>query len=169
MADAAPTATRPVPLLRRLLMLAGILASLAALTIGLVLPAISIVQVHLFETRYSILGGLQALRDSREWLVFAIILLFSVIFPYVKLLLLGLLWLLPRGPRDGRSLFLLDALGKWSMLDVLVVALAVVSLQSSFFVDSRLQIGIYYFAVAALASMLLAALTRRLARRPETI
>jgi paraquat-inducible protein A len=149
----------------RLAMLLGVLATLAALTVGLLLPAISIVQVHLFETRYSVLGGLGALREQREWLAFAAILLFSVIFPYLKLLLLAGLWLLPAGPRDGRALVLLEALGKWSMLDVLVVALAVVSLQSSFFVDSRLQAGIYWFAAAALCSMVLAGLTRRWAKR----
>src|SRR6185369_2334442 len=119
MTDFAPMR---VPLLRRLALLAGVLATIAALTMGLLLPAISIVQVHLFETRYSILGGLQALWRDHQWLAFAAILAFSVIFPYAKLLLLGVLWLLPRGPRDGRTLFLLEALGKWSMLDVLVVA-----------------------------------------------
>jgi paraquat-inducible protein A len=151
--------------LRRLGMLAGVLGTFAALTAGLLLPALSIVQLRLFETRYSILGGLAALRDQREWLAFAAILLFSVVFPYLKLMLLAALWLLPAGPRDGRALFALEARGKWSMLDVLVVALAVVSLQSSFFVDSRLQAGIYWFAAAALCSMVLAGLTRRWAKR----
>jgi paraquat-inducible protein A len=166
MSDTPPGPPR-VHLLRRLLMLAGVLATAAALTAGLILPAIGIVQVRLFETRYSILGGLQALWRDHQFLAFAAILLFSVVFPYLKLALLGGLWLLPRGPRDGRMLVLLEALGKWSMLDVLVVALAIVSLQSSFFVDSRLQIGIYYFAAAALGSMLLAGLTRRLARHAQ--
>lgn len=165
MTDAPPSDPPRVKLWRRLAILAGVLATLAALTAGLLLPAIAIVQVRLFETRYSILGGLQALWRDQHLLAFAAILLFSVVLPYIKLLLLGVLWLLPQGPRDGRALVLLETLGKWSMLDVLVVALAIVSLQSSFLVDSRLQIGIYYFAAAALGSMLLAALTRRLARR----
>jgi paraquat-inducible protein A len=146
-------------------MLAGVAATLAALTAGLLLPAVRITQLHLWDSVYSIVGGLQALRQQHEWLVFGIILLFSIAFPYAKLLVLGLLWLLPRGPRDGRTLFLLEALGKWSMLDVLVVALAVLTLQSSFFINSRLEHGVYYFAGAALASMLLSAATRRLARR----
>lgn len=146
-------------------MLAGIAAALAALSVGLTLPAVRITKLHLWDTVYSIIGGLQALRESREWLVFGIILLFSVAFPYAKLLLLGALWCLKRGPRDGRVLFLLEALGKWSMLDVLVVALAVLSLQSSFFVRSRLEQGVYWFAGAALGSMALSALTRRWARR----
>jgi paraquat-inducible protein A len=146
-------------------MLAGVLAGLAALTAGLLTPAIRITQFRLWDTVYSIVGGLEVLWQDRQWLLFIVIVLFSVAFPYVKLLVLGWLWLLPRGPRDGRVLAMLDTLGRWSMLDVLVVALAVVSVQSSFFIASRLETGIYYFAAAAVASMLLVAITRRLAQR----
>lgn len=152
-------------LLQRVPFLGALAVSAAALTAGLLLPAIRITKLHLFDTAYSILGGLRALADGGEWLVFGIILMFSVAFPYAKLLALGWLWLRPEGPAGGRTLGLLEALGKWSMLDVLVVGLVVVSLQSSFFVETRLESGVYLFAGAALASMLLTVWTRRRAAR----
>lgn len=153
---------------RRTPLVAAALAGVAALlTAGLVLPALRVTQFSLFDTSYSILSGLLGLLRSGEALLFAVILLFSVVLPYLKLSLLGWLWFAPaegRLPRR-RVLRLVEAVGKWSMLDVLVVAVVVASLQGGFFVSARLQAGLYLFGGAVLASMALTAWLSRLAGR----
>jgi paraquat-inducible protein A len=143
------------------------LVAAAALTEGLRLPAITITRAGLFDSQYSILTGLADLADNGHYAVFGLILLFSVLLPYVKLLLLA--WLiLSSGPveRRRRLLAWLAAVGKWSLLDVLVVSLIVFSLQGGFFVSSRLEPGLYLFAGAVILSMLLTGWIARLAARP---
>ena len=92
---------------------------------------------------------------------------FSVVLPYAKLALLAWVWRRGRPSGSRKALDLVEALGRWSLLDVLVVALAVVTLQGNFFVRTRLEPGLYLFAAAALLSMALSAWTRRLARHHD--
>jgi len=141
--------------------------TLAALTAGLLLPALRVTELRLFDTVYSVLGGLDALRRSGDWPVLILIFAFSVLLPYAKLALLAWVWRRGRPAGSRRALDLVEALGRWSLLDVLVVALAVVTLQGNFFVRTHLEPGIYLFAAAALLSMGLSAWTRRLARAAE--
>ena len=142
------------------------LIAAGALTEGLRLPAITITQAGLFDSQYSILAGLADLAKERRYAVFALILLFSVLLPYVKLLLLAWLFF-SVGPAERRKRLLgcLAAVGKWSLLDVLVVALIVFSLRGGFFVSSRLEPGLYLFAGAVILSMALTGWIARLASR----
>ena len=141
--------------------------AVTALSAGLLLPALRITELALFDTVYSVLGGIDALRRSGDWPLMILIFAFSVVLPYAKLALLAWVWRdgRPRGSR--RALDLVEALGRWSLLDVLVVALAVVTLRGNFFVSTRLEPGLYLFAAAALLSMGLSAWTRRLAHRVD--
>jgi paraquat-inducible protein A len=143
------------------------LLAAAALTEGLRLPAITITRAGLFDSQYSILAGLADLADGGHYGVFAFILVFSVVLPYVKLLLLAWLFL-SSGPAERRRRLLssLAAVGKWSLLDVLVVSLIVFSLQGGFFVSSQLEPGLYLFASAVILSMMLTGWIARLAARP---
>ena len=140
---------------------------LAALTAGLLLPALRVTEWRIFDTTYSLLGGMDALRRSGDWPVLIIVFTFSVVLPYLKLALLAWVWRrgLPSGSR--RALEIVDGLGRWSMIDVMVVAVAVVTLQGNFFVRTSLEHGIYVFAAAALLSMALISWSRRLAHRLE--
>jgi paraquat-inducible protein A len=137
----------------------------------LLLPALRVTELRLFDTIYSVLGGLRALWQAGDWALMVLIAAFSVALPYAKLALLGWVWRRgkPHSSQGGsrKALDLVEALGRWSLLDVLVVALAVVTLQGNFFVRTRLEPGIYLFAAAALLSMALSAWTRRLARRHD--
>lgn len=141
------------------------LLALAALTAGLLLPALRVTELRLFDTVYSVLGGLRALLDAGDWLLFVLIFAFSIVLPYAKLALLAWVWRRGRPSGSRRALELVEALGRWSLLDVLVVALAVVTLRGNFFVRTHIEPGIYLFAAAALLCMGLSTWTRRLARR----
>jgi paraquat-inducible protein A len=140
--------------------------TVALLVFGLSLPAIRIVRLRLFSGDHSIVGSVGLLAEGGQWALAAVIGVFSVVVPAVKLLLLAWLWFAGTHGHAGRVVRMIDALGKWSMLDVLVVAVLVVTLQGGFWVRAEPQPGLWLFAGATLLTMLLSGLVRRLAHRP---
>ncbi len=56
----------------------------------------------------------------------------------------------------------IEALGRWSMLDVFVVALLVVTTKLGILADVEVHAGIYFFAASVLASMAASLLMNRL-------
>lgn len=148
--------------------LALLLLDAGLLTAGLLLPAITVTRVGLFDSDVSILGGLAALRDEGSYALFTAILLFSVALPYAKLLLLALLVLWRASARRRhRLLRTIGGLGKWSMLDVLALALVVVTMRGGFWVSASLDAGLYLFAGAVVLAMLLTGWVTRLAARTD--
>jgi hypothetical protein len=107
-----------------------------------------------FEPRsFSLAGGIIHLFREHEFLIGAIILLFSIVFPAAKLATLALSF--RRGhPSVHRRLHLLEQLGKWSMLDVFVIAALVVCFKG-FPGGSHVQVdwGIYVFGASVVLSM----------------
>ena len=75
----------------------------------------------------SILGGAIDLLKQGNWLVGGVVLLFSVIFPLTKIVLLlelSLLEFLHRRHKAA-SLKLMEHMGRWSMMDVMLLAFLV--------------------------------------------
>ncbi len=104
------------------------------------------------EDTYSILLVILHLLNDGEYGLFLALLVFSVLFPAIKLLLTFRLWL--RGSqglhRDDRMLRLLAHLGKWSMVDVLVVAFTIVVLKTGAIMDVTVHAGIFLFGLSVL-------------------
>mgnify|MGYP001212993095 CR=1 FL=1 len=138
-----------------------------SLALGLVVPAIMVTKVRLFDSTHSVLSGIQDLWFSDSWPLAIVIAAFSVALPVVKLLVAAVLWLAPYH-RTGPLHALAVSVGKWSMLDVLVVAIIVVSLQGDFFVRFRAQGGIYLFGASALLAMVLMAWIDRRRRQADS-
>jgi paraquat-inducible protein A len=103
--------------------------------------------------QFSLLGGILHLFQQRELFVGGLILLFSVVFPVAKLAAIVLF--IHRGPSAaGQYLKLLESLGKWSMLDVFVIASLVICFKG-FPGGTQIQVqwGIYVFAISILLTM----------------
>ena len=141
-----------------------LIASLPLLAAGLLMPAISITRLALFADTYSILDTVFAFWSSGEYGLFALVFVFSLVFPAAKVTL-GL-WAWLTSTRDeatlARLLRAFAAVSKWSMLDVFIVALVVLALQGSVLTTADLHAGLVLFAAAVLASTIA---TQRLARR----
>jgi len=131
-----------------------ILAALSLLLLGLFAPLMTLQKFLIFSNQVSLYSGLADLWREGEWFLFALIGLFSVFFPLLKLLLLTAAVNLPGDRRHG-PLHWLEAVGKWSMLDVFVVALLVVSVKLRGMASVQVQYGAYAFAIAALLTMFL--------------
>src|SRR5262245_45046638 len=101
------------------------------LTLGLLvlawfLPTMTVERVPwIWRTKFSIWRVVQGLYADREYFIFAVIVLFSMVFPVVKLVAGLWVWArvdaLSHGARAAVGF--VGTLGKWSMVDVFVVAL----------------------------------------------
>ncbi len=148
---------------------AGVLlvGSAVALALGLLLPVVRVDRFFFLTDRVSIVQGIGALISEGEILIGAVVLLFSAVFPMVKLALALVLWGWTdvRAHRFERLARRLEWLGKWSMVDVLVVALLVFSVKATGLANATSQAGLYFFCGAVLGTALAIGRIKNAARR----
>lgn len=133
----------------------ALLVALGLLAAGWTLPLMTVRKLLLFTSELSLLDGCVVLWNDRQYLFLAILVAFTFAFPTAKIG--AALWLFYRatpGERMAAALRRLDGLGRWSMLDVFVTALAVVAIQISLVADVSARPGIYVFTGAVALSML---------------
>ena len=143
-------------------------ASFVLLILGLFLPVITLRELVFWKSTFSVISGIQNLFEERYFFLALIILLFSVIFPIFKLVVLSMIWFssLAQNQRE-RYIHWLAVLGKWSMLDVFVVAVTIVITKISGLVEAEARIGIYFFGSSILLAMLVTERIERLIRQPS--
>jgi paraquat-inducible protein A len=141
-------------------------ASLALLAFGLTMPVLTFKKMVFWTDTYSIPSGIQLLMVQHDYILAAIVFFFSIVFPIAKLIGLFTIWCFPLTGGERRiALDLLGLLGKWSMLDVFVVAITVVIAKFGKITEARPREGIYLFASAVLLSMVLTLLIERAAKK----
>jgi uncharacterized paraquat-inducible protein A len=103
---------------------------------------------------YSMLGGISHLLRDGDWLIGGVLVVFTLLFPILKLVM-NFYLLHASAAHAERIAVVLGHLGKWSMLDVFVIAAIVVSFKS-FPLGSRVETrwGILLFAVSVVLSMI---------------
>jgi paraquat-inducible protein A len=129
----------------------------AMLIAGAVLPMFTFSQFYIFNDTFSLVSGIYYLLAEGEPLLFIVVFSFSILMPVWKMFLLYRLLHSQDGDntRRHRQLHVLSFLGKWSMLDVFVVAILVVTVKLGAIASITVHFGIYLFTLAVLASMLL--------------
>jgi paraquat-inducible protein A len=142
---------------------AALLASASAvLAVGLTLPVVTL-RSGLARETYSVLGGIRDLARSGEVLLAGIVLGFSVLFPIAKLALLTRVLFRPFDEqRRARLVRSLVRLGRWSMLDVFVVAILIGSVHLGILSEAYAERGIHVFGSGILLSMLATLAVQRL-------
>lgn len=128
------------------------LVSSMLLPLGLILPALQTTQFAFWNGEHSILGFGYALFAGEEYALAAIVWGFSILFPLAKL---SWIWrILTRRTLPPRTaLRRLEWLGKWSMADVLVIALVIFSARGSAVFDAEPAPGLYAFTASVLLAM----------------
>ncbi|HUA26757.1 MAG TPA: paraquat-inducible protein A [Steroidobacteraceae bacterium] len=110
----------------------------------------------------TILGGVIAFWQAGSWGIAALIFTASVVVPTTKFIALGLLlWKARRGTPQGRreraKLFrVVEFIGYWSMLDVVVVALTSALLQFKALGTAEPRAGIVFFCGVVITTMMAA-------------
>lgn len=103
----------------------------------------------------SILGGTVDLLKQGSWLVGGVILVFSVVFPLTKIVLLlelSLLEFLHRRHKAA-SLRLMEHMGRWSMMDVMLLAFLVMLVKLGNIVQFHIGPAVFAFVLCVAMSM----------------
>jgi len=119
-----------------------------------------------FESK-GIIGSISKLFTSGETAVAITILLFSVALPLLKSLTLTFTLLFQHHPWSYRLVSFFKQIGKWSMIDVFVVATFLVYLTSNNggVSHAEIQVGLYFFLIYVILSMITAILTQKVLAR----
>lgn len=127
------------------------------LLFGLSAPIATVNQLFLDPDTYSILGSVQNLLQNGDWWLALLIAAFSIVFPILKY---GLLFVFSREPvsasRLTRHLSLLRILGKWSMLDIFIVAITFGAANLGVLSEVQVHWGVYVYGAGVILSMLAA-------------
>ena len=104
----------------------------------------------------SIVTALEKIYAQGQYGIAAIILLFTVITPIIKTFIMLTLSFRQKFHLSSKRIKFLSWVGKWSMLDVFVVAIVVTyfSMKATGQTDANLQIGVYYFSIYVILSMI---------------
>jgi paraquat-inducible protein A len=142
----------PVIALRWLLLI-----TTGLLIAGLITPMLTLTKLVFFYSYFSVISGIQQLWLEQQYLIFMLVGLFSVVLPLAKI---GLLFnLLSPRTKDSATrhklLTLMHEYGRWAMLDVMVVAVLIMTVKLGAVASIQIHAGLYIFAIAVLLIMFL--------------
>jgi len=115
-----------------------------------------------FESK-GIIGSILKLYNSGEFAVAFTILLFSILLPAIKSLTLTFMLIFYEHPWNQKMVAFFKQIGKWSMIDVFVVATFLVYFTSNTggISEAEIQVGLYFFLAYVILSMITAIQTQK--------
>ena len=121
---------------------------------AILLPILQLEKLGL-EKNSSILGGTIELMQKGNWFVGGVVFLFSIVFPLTKMVLLMELSFLEILHRKHKAftLRLVEHLGKWSMMDVMLLAFLVMMVKLGDVVEFHIGPAIVAFVLCVVMSM----------------
>jgi paraquat-inducible protein A len=124
--------------------------------LGVMLPAIRFTTVLVWTNQHSIATIIWALYKNEEFFLCFVIFMFSIFFPFLKLFYLLTLVTSPDLPAEFRdkSISAMEWLGRYSMTDVMVLALMIFYINASGYTEASVLPGIYFFAASTIMTML---------------
>ena len=134
-----------------------LVASAFCLALGLVLPLVRFEKLYFFSETPSLIGIVTSLWSQGSPALAAVIALLSIVFPIAKLIGIAVEATAPSaGGRQDRAVArLLPILGKWSMMDVMLVALVIVAAKTSGMATAFTQPGLWFYAASAVMTGIL--------------
>jgi hypothetical protein len=138
---------------------------LTVVSLGLLVPGllndalnitatIPLLKKPIFEETQSILRAIRRLYDSKNYFVAALILLFSVTVPFIKMALLAAILTIKSQATKYRLYLLTRSISKWAMADVFAVGVFIAFMAGNAIdnLDAKLHPGFYYFIAYCLVS-----------------
>ena len=144
-----------------------LLIASACLLTGLLTPMFTLSKFVMIKNSVSVVGGLQELWLKSRYGIFLIIGLFSVLLPLFKIAVLFRVMAVSRRSRLHRWLGILHDYGRWAMLDVMVVAVLIVTVKLGVLVSITMHYGFYVFTAAVLLIMLVTHFTVKFAEQAD--
>jgi paraquat-inducible protein A len=131
--------------------------------LGLTLPLMTFEKLFFFKEDPSLLGIVGSLWESSIGLAI-LVALFSIVFPFVKMAAVMAEALTPPGTESGWFARLVPFLTKWSMMDVMLVAIVITAAKTSGLANAFTEPGLWCYAGAALMTTLIQWMVGRRAR-----
>jgi len=154
---AAPgrTAARNFSTLRNVVLSFLIILATVFFALGVIMPVIRFTTVYVWTNEHSIATIIYALYQNDELFLCGVLFTFSILFPFLKLFYLLTVLTSPDLPREFRakSIATMEWLGRYSMTDVMVLALLIFYMNSSGYTEADVLPGVYFFAASALMTM----------------
>ncbi len=134
----------------------ALFASGIAFGLGITLPLVHFEKFYFFSEEPSLVELITTLWAEDNGWIAALVTFFSVVLPALKMLIVF------HAAISGKSRFpqWISYLSKWSMMDVLLVALVIFGAKTSGIATAVAQPGIWFYAVAALLSVIAAELLK---------
>ena len=150
-----PGPMRPLSIYRNFVLSFLIIVATVFFALGIILPVIRFTTVYVWTKEHSIATIIWALFENQEYFLSVVLFLFSIFFPFLKLFYLLTLVTSPDIPAEFRrkSISTMEWLGRYSMTDVMVLALMIFYVNSSGYTEAAVQPGVYFFAASALMTM----------------
>lgn len=147
-----------------------VVAAIGFFVAGIFLPFTSVTKLWLFQNQISVYHGLIILWQAGELFLFLILFVFTICFPSVKLTAMLVLWLHPRLETEhARKMFHFVAnMGKWSMLDVFVIAILVLTIKSSNVAHIKVGEGFFLFFFSVMLTQFASLWTGKIVAHLET-
>jgi paraquat-inducible protein A len=128
--------------------------------LGVVLPLVRFETLYFFDRSPSLLGVVAALWAGDDAFLAIVVALISLVFPVIKMVAITA-EALGDGFNSALAQTLLPQLSRWSLMDVVLVALVIVAAKTGGIAEAFSQPGLWFYA----GSALMAALAHGLAGR----
>ncbi len=121
---------------------------------AILLPILQIERLGRHHQSSLLMGTIELLREG-SWFVGIVVLLFSIIFPLVKIVLLLELSMLGIMHRNHKALTyrIMEQAGKWSMMDVMLLAFLVMLVKLGTVVEFHFGPAVWAFVLCVAMSM----------------
>ena len=145
-----------------------LLVALLLFAAGIVAPMMTISKFIVVTNTFSVVSGVTELLRSGNYVLCVVVAAFSIVLPLLKL---GVLYRIVAGRRHNgaqltRYLHLMHHYGRWAMLDVMVVAVLIVTVKLGAIASIQVHYGLYIFGAAVLMIMLITGYVVRLSDMP---
>lgn len=146
-----------------------LILSTLSLAFGMVLPLVLFEKLYFFSETPSLLGIVAYLWTEENRALAAIVGLLSIVFPVVKLIVIAFEATAPVEGGAHEHLFarLLPLLARWSMVDVMLVALVIFAAKTSGVAEAFTQPGLWFYTASAVMTGLLQMRLRPQRMRPQ--
>lgn len=149
---------------RNIVALVLVLISYVILVPGLTWPLMTITvsfnfmgnNIEVYDQTRSIVQSIKDLHESGNDFVAGLILLFGILVPLVKGVLLGAVAIVPGKVWRWRLFAFVRSISKWAMADVFAMGVWVAFLagKAADNIDAQIKVGFYYFVAYCLVSLL---------------
>ena len=134
--------------------------------LALTLPFLEINEAFKEPVPYKLIHSVHLMWNAKLYIIAILILTFSIVFPFAKLISLYTAWFAPWKPSTRvKFLHIIELLGKWSFMDIFVVILLIALTYKQQWISSNIHIGVYFFIGAISLSMIVSERIITIAKR----